>query len=83
MAFCNFYAFWQRQRQTRMRTIVQWNVANYRKYASGVTLENNLASSFESFVYGVQQHKDGVVDVPEEIMKLLYNFLSAMCFGKQ
>ena len=53
-----------------------------RKYASGETLENNLDSAFESFVYGVTQ-QNGVVDAPVEIMKMLYNFLSTMCFGKQ
>ena len=54
-----------------------------RKYASGATLENNMQSAFDSFVYGVAQHDDHIVDVPDEITKMLYNFLSTMCFGKQ
>ena len=41
-----------------------------------------MESAFDSFVYGVTQ-QNGVVDAPVEIMKMLYNFLSTMCFGKQ
>ena len=53
-----------------------------RKYASGATLENSVESAFESFVFGVKQ-QDGVIDLPAEIMKMVYNLLSTMCFGKQ
>ena len=45
-------------------------------------MENSIESAFESFVYGVKK-QDGVIDLPVEIMKMVFNLLSTMCFGKR
>ena len=57
-------------------------VCLYRKYASASVLERNVESAVESFVSGVERQQDGVIDVPEAIMKMIYNFLATICFGK-
>ena len=54
-----------------------------RKYASASVLERNVESAVESFVSGVERQQDGVIDVPEEIMKMIYNFFATMCYGRQ
>ena len=54
----------------------------YRKYASAAVLERNVERAVESFASGVERHEDDVIDVPQELMRMVYNFLATMCFGK-
>ena len=57
------------------------NLSATRKYASAAVLEDNVESAVSSFIEAVDRN-DGVVDIPQEMMRMTYNFIATMCFGQ-